>query len=272
MPEGDTIHKVAAAMRPFLLDKVCIDGWTRDGRLRLEDRRVLSVDPLGKQLLIGFEDGFTLRSHLGMSGSWHRYAPGEAWTRPRWQVGAFVQTADDVLVCFQPKEVEWVRTRDVKGHPVVGRLGPDLLDSPDLDVVVHRSRAVPQATAVADLILDQRVACGAGNVYKSEVCFIERVHPYTPIAELSDPRLRAIWAKARDLLEANLGPWFRTTTVDRRVAKKPARPYFVYSRGGEPCLVCGSRIRSAPQGPYARITWWCPTCQLAPSADPGDAP
>jgi endonuclease-8 len=261
MPEGDTIHKVAAAMRPFLLDQVCVDGWARDARLRFEDRRVISIEPLGKHLLIGFEDGFTLRSHLGLSGIWHRYSPGEAWKRPGWQVGLFLQTARDVLVCFQPKDVAWIRTRDLRHDPAIGALGPDLLDHPDLDEVLSRSRAVPPSTAIADLILDQRVASGAGNVYKSEVCFLEKVHPFTTIGELTDEHLVSIWARAVVLLEANLGPWFRTTTVDRRVAKKPKHPYYVYSRGGEPCLVCGARIESAPQGPHGRITWWCPRCQ-----------
>lgn len=261
MPEGDTIHKVAAAMRPFLLDRVCVDGWARDARLRFEDRRVIAIDPVGKHLLIGFEDGFTLRTHLGLTGSWHRYSPGETWKKPRWQVGAFLQTETDVLVCYAPKDVAWVRTRDLRHHAPVASLGPDLLAAPDLADVVRRSRERDPGTEIANLILDQRVASGAGNVYKSEVCFIERIHPFTPISALTDDQLRAIWTRTRDLLEANLGPWFRTTTVDRRVAKKPLHPYYVYKRAGEPCLVCGATIRREAQGPQLRSTYWCPSCQ-----------
>ena len=102
------------------------------------------------------------------------------------------------------------------------------------------------------MLLDQRVAAGIGNVYKSEVCWLHRVNPFTPLAVVGPDRLRALLATAHRLLVANLGHSNRVTYRDGLA---------VYGRRGQPCPRCGTPVRMNRQGPMARSTYWCPACQ-----------
>jgi endonuclease-8 len=132
----------------------------------------------------------------------------------------------------------------------------------DWDEIVRRAAVSNSATA-ADLLLDQTVMAGMGNVYKSEVLFIERIHPDTPVAALTQDNVRALATRGRRLLLPNGGNRPRTTTGERR----PGRRSWVYGRSGRPCRRCGTVIRTATHGELDRVTYWCPTCQ-----PPGDQP
>ncbi|MEO0973834.1 MAG: DNA-formamidopyrimidine glycosylase family protein, partial [Pseudomonadota bacterium] len=214
MPEGDTIHKVAAAMRPRLEGAMLEHLWARDLDLRrLAGARVLDVDALGKHLVIAVEGDRTLRSHLGMHGSWHRYPAGKPWKRPRRQASLVVATVADEFVCFNAKEVECLRTTGIRNANFVARLGPDLIaDAPDPSVLVARTRELGDPEmSLADVMLDQRLASGVGNVYKSEVLFLERCNPWTPLGIVDDALLHDLWVHAATLLRANLHGGRRVT-------------------------------------------------------------
>jgi endonuclease-8 len=258
VPEGDTIFRVAEVLRPMLVGKRLVEAWCRDTRAELKGRAVEAVEAVGKHLLVTLEGGIVLRSHLGLHGSWHRYDPGERWKRPRHQAGILLATAEDVLVCFGPQQVELIRARDVPRHRVLSALGPDLcLPEVDWDEVLARARAAPQSAG--DLLLDQRVASGIGNVYRNDVLFLERIHPATPSEELDDEVILRLFRLCHELLRLNLGPGARDTTR----GAVPSRTW-VYGRGGRPCFRCGTRIEKALQGTRARVTTWCPTCQKEP--------
>lgn len=261
MPEGDTIHKVAAAMRPRLRDATLADVWARDLDLsRLRGARVLDVDALGKHLVISLEGDRSLRSHLGMHGSWHRYPVGKPWKRPRRQASLMLATAQDEFVCFNAKEVECLRTAGIRNANFVARLGPDLIaDTPAPALLVARTREVGDPDQLlADVMLDQRLACGVGNVYKSEVLFLERCNPWTPLSEISDEQLLKLWTLAAKLLRANLHGGRRVT---RDIEDGRGR-LWVYGRSGQSCLRCGrTRIAAKRMGVNHRSTYWCPRCQ-----------
>jgi endonuclease-8 len=118
--------------------------------------------------------------------------------------------------------------------------------------------------ALADALLDQRTVAGIGNVYKSEVAFLERLDPWSPVRSYDDDELRAALATARRLLQANTRGGARITTGSGRRGEG----LWVYGRAGRPCRRCGAPIRSARQGPLARLTFWCPTCQAGAVATP----
>jgi endonuclease-8 len=115
---------------------------------------------------------------------------------------------------------------------------------------------------MVDILLDQGIAAGLGNVYKSELLFLYGLAPTTPLSDMSDAALREIFGRGRSLLQANLGGWPRTTTHDPRLedAGNPPRLY-VYGRAGEPCLRCQTRIVRTACGKHRRGTYACPTCQ-----------
>ncbi len=269
MPEGDTIHRAANRLRPALDGHVL----TRFEAPRLVgDRprggeRIDGVEARGKHLLIHFSGGLSLRTHMRMTGSWHLYRSGERWRKPAHLLRALVEADSGwQAVCFQAPVVETYRR--ALGDPTpLASLGPDLTAAdPDLDAVMGRVTAmVEPSTAVADVLLDQRVVAGIGNVYKSEVLFLHGLDPFTAVADVAPGSLRRILATAHDLLRVNLDTGRRATYRGGLA---------VYGRRGQPCLRCGTPVRMSRQGPAARSTYWCPACQQRPPAgekvaDPG---
>jgi endonuclease-8 len=257
MPEGDTIHRTAATLRRVLAGRE-LTGF-RAPRLRpplpAPGTRVERVEARGKHLLIRFADGRTLHTHMRMNGSWHTYRLGERWRRSPGAARAVLETSEGVAVCFAAPVVELLDDRDLARHPQLSRLGPDLCaPDADLDEAMARLASLDPATEVGDALLDQRVACGIGNVYKSEVLFASRMDPFAAVGTLDEPTRRGLFETAADLLRRNFegGP---RRTVPEGLA--------VYDRAGRPCRRCGTAIVSRRQGEDARTTWWCPACQPA---------
>ena len=171
MPEGDTIHKVAAAMAPRLT-RAPVRGLRLAARHGASPRavRVEGVRAHGKHLLIDLDGARTLRVHLGMYGSWHRYRPGEAWKKPARRASVVLETEGHVFVCFSAKEVQVLDSGGLAARELFHRLGPDLLDpATGVDALVERARRIADGTApLVDVLLDQRIACGVGNVIRRE--------------------------------------------------------------------------------------------------------
>ena len=268
MPEGDTIFRTAEVLRAALVGRRVTGaraqaqpGLRRVPDLsRLEGTTVASVEARGKHLLIGFDNGLTLRSHLRMSGSWHRYRPGEAWRRPMRQASAIIETAEAVAVAFNTPVVELLSPADLRRSMPLNTLGPDLLSrSFDADEALRRLRE-RNAEELGNALLDQRAVAGIGNVYKSEVAFLEGLDPWAPVATFEDAALEGALRTARRLLQANTGGGARVTTgSDRR-----GQGLWVYGRANRPCRRCGTLIQSGRQGELARLTFWCPRCQPRP--------
>jgi endonuclease-8 len=142
---------------------------------------------------------------------------------------------------------------------VVGHLGPDVLgDDWNGDEALRRLMARPERP-IGEALIDQRVMAGPGNVYKSEICYLRGVSPWTPTGQVGD--LAALVDLTKRVMEANRTTGAQVTTGDTR----PGRSRWVYGRGGEPCRRCGTPIRRADQGPgpEERVTYWCPSCQPA---------
>lgn len=260
MPEGDTIHRTAARLRPALEGRVVrrfeaprLEG-PAAGRPRV-GVTVTGVEARGKHLLVHFADGLTLQTHLRMTGSWHLYRTGERWRRGAHLARAVVGVDGWVAVCFSAPVVRLVATEPA-GEPLLAHLGPDLCrPGADLDAAVRRMGEVAgPGDEIGTVLLDQRVACGVGNVYKSEVLFACRVDPFTPVADLTVEQRRALVATASRLLRANLAGGARTT-VPGGLA--------VYGRAGLGCRRCGTPVQARRQGEQARTTYWCPACQPA---------
>ena len=218
------------------------------------------VEAVGKHLLISFDDGIVLRTHLRMSGSWHLYRVGDRWRKGAHLARAVVGTDEWVAVCFSAPVVEAFRQPPPGVSHPLDHLGPDLcLPDVDLDAAVERfATMVEPDEQVKVALLDQRIASGIGNVYASEVCFACRVDPFTSIADLDVAQRHRLLATAWSLLRANLGSGPRTT-----VSGAPGG-LAVYGRRGQPCRRCGTPVRMRLQGEQARSTYWCPQCQHRP--------
>ena len=260
MPEGDTLAKVAVRLRPALAGHAL----TRFEAPRLRGQappigaRIEGVEARGKHLLIHFEGGLTLRTHLRMAGSWHLYRERERWQKAAHLARAVVGSDSGwVAVCFQAPVVETYHRRG--GEPaVLTALGPDLCLPETLaddvleEVLARAAQLGDPAATLGEALLDQRIAAGIGNVYKSEACFACGLDPTAPLGAVAEADRRRVWATAGRQLQANLGHAERRT--------HPAG-LAVYGRRGQPCHRCGTPIRMVRHGEQARSTYWCPTCQ-----------
>ena len=263
MPEGDTVWLAAQRMHEALAGRVLTRSDFRVPQLATVDlsgREVLEVVPRGKHLLTRVEGGLTLHTHFRMDGSWHLYRPGDAWKGGAdWQVRVVLENAEWQAVGYRLPVVDLLPT--ASEDQKVGHLGPDVLaDDWDLEEALRRLRAEP-SHEVGMALLDQRNLAGLGNLYRCEVLFVRGITPWTTVGDVAD--LPALVEKGRRLLLANRGRWEQSTTGSLRYGED----HWVFERSGRPCRRCGTRIATAEQGqaPYARLTYWCPRCQLGPA-------
>ena len=260
MPEGDTIRRTARSLDAALAGRSVTRLESRDvrvaaaaERLGIVGRTVARVESRGKHLLLLFEGGAALHSHLGMHGRWNLARSPLAGCGA---ASVVLEAGAVVAVCRGAALVELLSARELARHPALARLGPDLLGD-GFDPVRARARLrACGERAIAAALLDQAVLAGIGNVYKSEVLFVCGVSPLEPVSALDDATLAALIAAARRLMQRNLGAGPRRTT-----SVLSPLPLHVYRRGGQPCRVCGTPIARIVQGEPARSTWFCPTCQ-----------
>jgi endonuclease-8 len=190
---------------------------------------------------------------MQMSGSWHVYPAGVGWRRPAHQIRVIVEVPDAVAVCFEAPVVELLRERDLARHPRLAALGPDLCSpTVDLGEVLARLGRLPPETEIGVALLDQRVASGVGNVYRSETLFACRVDPFARVDDLKADAHRRLYATASELLRRNLDGGPRMTSPGGLA---------VYRKTGRPCPRCRTPIRSRRVGEAARTVYWCPSCQ-----------
>jgi endonuclease VIII len=275
MPEGDTIFLAARLLRDALAGEriarfeSAYPALTRiDHDRPLAGRTIEAITSRGKHLLFSFSGDLVLHTHLRMNGAWHVYGPGERWRRPARDMRILLETPRAVAVGFQVPVAELLTGRELARHETLNALGPDLLDDVfDRDEAIRRMRARANE-AVADVLLDQRVMAGIGNVFKSEILFAAAVNPFAAVQSLDDETLGRIVDVARKQLRGNVGDRARTLAParGRRTTNSlhPAKGLWLYERAGEPCRKCGARVEARKAGDDLRVTYWCPRCQPPP--------
>jgi formamidopyrimidine-DNA glycosylase len=268
MPEGDTVWLTAHRLHEALARRALTTADLRVPKLATKDltgRVVEEVVARGKHLMLRIEGGVTLHCHLGMEGSWQILSGGERRRGgPGWQARAVLANAEHTAIGFRLRVLDLIPT--AHEDEAVGHLGPDLLgpgwDAPE---AARRLLAAP-GRPIGEALLDQRNLAGIGNVYKSELCFLRGVTPWTPVGEVEG--LDRMVDLAERLLDANRFRVGHITTGDTR----RGRGNWVYGRRG-PCLRCGTGVRvdHGEPGRDERVTYWCPRCQRGP-APPGSTP
>lgn len=257
MPEGDTVWRTARHLDQALTGSVLTASDFRvpaHATVDLSGETVRATVARGKHLLtrIGHH---TLHTHLKMEGSWHLYRPESRWRRPAHEARVLLRTPRWQAVGFSLGVVELIDTDDEDS--VVGHLGPDVL-GPDWDEdEALRRLGLDPARDLAEALVDQRVLAGIGNLYKSELCFLAGVNPWTPVGDVVG--LSRLVRRAHLVLNANKERVEQTTTGDTRRGHRT----WVYRRERQPCRRCGTPISVTMQGPATqeRATYWCPTCQ-----------
>jgi endonuclease-8 len=248
VPEGDSLHRAALRLQAIVGQRVDAESphpRARVGRIaeRIDGKVLESVTAHGKNLLLRFEDGVVVRSHLRMTGRWTLRPRGEPRSGKPWLV-LRGERAEAVLWNGPVLELH---TR------AIGRLGPDILEQPPrIDEMLTRLRSSDGARWFGEALLDQSLVAGIGNMWLAEALWEARLSPWRRLATVGeDERRRALETAAR-LMRAS---------VDRG----REGPKQVYRRVGQPCPRCRTPIRSWGQGDDNRMAYWCPTCQVGES-------
>jgi endonuclease-8 len=282
MPEGDTIFRAARTLNRALAGRTVMQFETQLPQLSRVDydspivgRIVESVDAAGKWMRMHFSGDLILLTHMLMSGSWHIYRPGERWKSPRVDMRIAIHTDAYVAVAFRVPIAEFHTAASLAKHRSVQSLGPDVLSEEfDAERAIARLRSAPDFE-VGVALLRQSLVAGMGNVFKSEVCFASRVHPFRRVDSLTDAELHSLMEHARRFMLANVTDASKdrivTYTGMRRTTGRAqsSERLWVYQRRGEPCRACGTPIESRKQGLDARVTFWCPQCQPMISRNAG---
>lgn len=245
MPEGDSLHRAAARLQILVGQRLEVEtphprAAVKGLAGRLDGRTLEKVEAAGKNLLLSFEGGLVLRSHLRMKGRWRVERRGAERSGLPWLVlrGAEHEAVlwngpvlDLVTQCYLPSSVpDIVRDQPEPGH----------------------FRSAEQQREIGDALLDQRLVAGIGNIWKAEALWEARVSPWRTLADVADDELAAVLEAAHRLMRDSVDG----TRPQRRV----------YRRAGRGCPRCGAVIRSAPQGENARTAYWCPQCQVGGNA------
>ncbi len=274
MPEGDTIYRATRTLHQALAGKVvsrfesvlpALNRIHEDAPIT--GRIVEKVSANGKWNLMQFSGDLILLTHMLMNGSWHIYRLGERWQKGRDHMRIVVGAEDIIAVAFDVPVAEFHTARSLLRREGYNQLGEDVLGGEfDMAEALRNVKARGEEEA-GNVLLDQRVLAGVGNIFKSEVCFASGVNPFDVVSSLSDEQIAALVRNARKLLQANVrlpgDNGFPVRDGMRRTTgyAAPAMRLAVYGRNRKPCWRCGTPIRSQKQGPGARTTFWCPQCQ-----------
>ena len=249
MPEGDSLHRAAERLQALVGRRLEVQAPHPRAQAtgvapRVDGRVLESVEAVGKNLLLRFEGGIVVRSHLRMSGRWRVEPRGAARVGTPW----LVLRADELEGVLWNGPVLSLDARPVR------RLGPDVLaDDFDVHATVARLRSAG-SRPLGEALQDQRLVAGIGNMWMAEALWAIRVSPWARVAYVGDETLAEALGAARRLMRESLA------------TGRPGRS--VYRRAGRPCPRCATIVNSRGQGDENRTAYWCPGCQAQAGGGP----
>ncbi|HZQ15480.1 MAG TPA: DNA-formamidopyrimidine glycosylase family protein [Gaiellaceae bacterium] len=244
MPEGDTLHRTANRLQALVGQR--IEASSPHPRAlaervaeRIDGRVLQAVEAHGKNLLLRFDGGVVVRSHLRMSGRWTLRPRGEARSGRPWLV----------LRGERYEGVLWNGPVLELHARALARLGPDILERPPrIDEMLARLRRADGTRRLGESLLDQSLVAGIGNAWLAETLWQARLSPWRRLRDVPDEDRRRALETAAALMRASVD-----TGRDG--------PRRVYRQAGRPCPRCGTAIRARGQGGDNRTAYWCPVCQ-----------
>ena len=246
-----SMQRQAASLRVALIGKeVRAATIAEDVVLSLKVGSIIEgVRVFGREIEIVFDDGLVLRSKMGLRGSWKVFHIADWQLKKRGPASALIQVEDLIAVCFGPSEVETYHDFDPRRHPLLGRKGPDLSDpKTELDDCVDLMIEYQDADAtIAEVLLDQRVMRGIGNVFRCELLWTCELHPWAKVSSLNRDECRELVLIAAEMLQSQ--------------HTSHARALAVYGRHGKNCERCDGQIRVTHHGEANRVLYWCADCQ-----------
>ncbi|MCC3282570.1 Fpg/Nei family DNA glycosylase [Arthrobacter caoxuetaonis] len=293
MPEGHSIHRLARQFRSvFAGQRLAVSspqGRFTAGAAQLDGHVLVDAEAHGKQLFLGFDNELFLRIHLGLYGAFdfggdETFRGSSSIGAPR-RVGEHEVADDGGMAAYAgpPEPRGAVRVRLVSDHgwadlrgptacevvtehersAVLARLGPDPLQ-PDADPEEFVRRLTQRNSPVGQLLMNQEVLAGVGNVYRAELLFRAQIPPRQPGKQVLQATALDLWKDAVVLMADGVaaGRIVTTRPEHRGDQSQPApasEAHYVYKRQGLPCRICGTAVAMTDMA--ARKLYWCPSCQ-----------
>ncbi len=245
MPEGDAVHRAASRLQPLVGQRLAVVAPHPRARAagvaeRIDGRRLESVDAFGKNIVLRFEGGVVVRSHLRLSGRWSVRPKGTRTAGMPWLVLA----GDTMEAVLWNGPVLELHLRALE------RLGPDILERPPrIDAMLGRLGGADPTRTLGESLLDQSLVSGVGNMWLAEILWTVRLSPWLRLGDVAEGDRRSVLVTAAELMSAAL-------------ERGRGRERSAYRRAGMPCRRCGTPIASRGQGDANRIAYWCPSCQV----------
>ena len=243
MPEGDAIHRAARRLQPLVGQPISASSPNPRAQAtrvaeRIDGRRLEVVEAVGKNLVLRFDGGVAVRSHLRMSGRWTIRPKGKVVGSP-WLI---LEGSELSAVLWNGPVLELhLRALD--------RLGPDILATPPaLAEMLARLRGADRTRTLGESLLDQSLVAGIGNMWLAETLWSAHLSPWRRLGDVRADELRAALETASELMRASL-----EGGRGRRG---------VYRLAGRPCPRCRGTIESRAIGDDNRTVYWCPSCQV----------
>jgi endonuclease-8 len=263
VPEGHSVHRNANDFnRNFGGEKVKVDS--PQGRFSIEAKKISGrtlqrARAIGKQLFLEFDNGLTLRIHLGIYGKWRSHPPGKL-PEVTGEVRARFSSAKAIFELRGPTICEVIDEDEVAA--VEKRLGPDPLNADPRGKEKARFVAKVKASkmSIGQLLMNQDVIAGIGNVYRAELLFRAKIEPHTIGSRLTTEQVEAIWDDSVKLMKVGVKTSFMITR-DELFTKRPSKAdrNWVYKREGQPCRTCSTNVSLELMA--GRKLYWCAGCQ-----------
>lgn len=272
MPEGPQVARHARMQGERLIGRRLRadspNGRSDDVAVLVDGLELVGIEAVGKHLLYDFGDERWLHVHLGRFG---KFVAGDMPLREPQGVLRFRLFTDEVW--YELRGAIAVEMYDAEARErLMGRIGPNPLDR-DADPLAAYAKLAASRAPIGTLMMDQSVVGGIGNIYRSEVLFLNRVHPRTPSHLVPKKTWLAMWRDLERVMAdgAKIGKIVTTWPKDREHPKGAIRAgerFYVYHRTGLPCRHCGTLIVTATLA--NRSMFWCPDDQIEIRADEPD--
>ncbi len=257
MTEGPTARYKAWKIYLLLRGRVVKDIKIRSSKIKVDPnkligKRFLGFDTFGKNIIFIF-DGYCVRIHLMMYGTIHVYNEREKLKKPEKLIRLAIEFDDGQRMIVYNAPIIEIDHRDKLYLRIKKDLGEDPLR---VDWDINRAiRLIKRDLdkSIGEVLLDQKVIAGVGNILRNEILFRARIHPDRLVKDLSDDEVRRIVEISADLMRE----WLRCKVNGERIGPT----ILIYGKSKKPCPICGRLIKFYRQKPHNRRTYVCETCQ-----------
>lgn len=263
MAEGHAVIRWARALGALVgepLAQVRLPKRWGERGSELIGQHLTNIETRGKHLLLHLSNNETIHTHAMQYGSWQVGERGMTLRKSATYVRLRLVTSAHEAVFYHGPVIELLTADELANHAALLALGPDVMSFHfDRDEAARRVHAEGDRP-IGDVVLDQRVVAGLGNIFKLEGLFLARIDPRRAAASVTPAELDLLWTELIPLMWRGTERYGKTTTTPPDL-QQAGHGHWVYRRQRKPCLRCTTPIEMVRQGDLDRSTYFCPHCQ-----------